>query len=344
MVDVQGKQHEIKVENLRVCSREHDDGRGLMSLSVHHRVTVCAGLVISLVILILTELALRWLWSLRTQVQDGVISMAVPGRGIAIVGGFAPFAALSWAVATIAGCYRLHNPIQDPEVRFMQISELACGRSSATVLYRIGFSATAALLGATVLVHQEIVLPHLPGGRDSSHGENFTWYALLCSGGVAVQGVFVLQPSLGTQTVLHLVGTLAFFYGAWCSMGAAQKLYLPHYDLPPEDDPGFDEISLLVDAAAASKLLAHPLIQILVHLRHSILMRAPMAVFIIPIFSQFADRAPVKNGSQASSPATRSLMGLAQWLVVLNFGLIFLSFGPELSVASMLPMPLEGEE
>lgn len=34
-------------------------------------------------------------------------------------------------------------------------------------------------------------------------------------------------------------GALAFFYGAWCHMGAAQKLYLP--SVPAEDSPGYQE-------------------------------------------------------------------------------------------------------
>ena len=58
--------------------------------------------------------------------------------------------------------------------------------------------------------------------------------------GVGLQGVALLEPDLSLQTLAHLGGALAFFYGAWCHMGAAQKLYLP--TVPAEDRPdgGFD--------------------------------------------------------------------------------------------------------
>jgi hypothetical protein len=38
----------------------------------------------------------------------------------------------------------------------------------------------------------------------------------------------------------HLGGALAFFYGAWCHMGAAQKLYLPTVPAEERRDGGFD--------------------------------------------------------------------------------------------------------
>lgn len=310
-----------------------------MSLRLNHQIALATGLAISMLILLLAELSIRRLTSLRVQIRDGSISTAVPGVSLAILATLAPASAILWAVATMTGCYNLHEPLHDPDVKFIQISEMATGRRSAKVLYRIGMSATGALLAATVLIHQELALPHLPGGRDSELGKNFTWYGLVSAAGVAMQGIFVLEPHMSYQTGLHLVGTLAFFFGAWSHMGVAQSLYLPHLDLPPEDHPRWDDVSTLVEAATASQLLQHTWVHAIVRVRHDILMRAPMAVFLIPLLSQFSDRAPLTKNPGASSPATRSLMGLAQWMVVLNFALIFLSFGPELSMASMLPLP-----
>lgn len=187
------------------------------------------------------------------------------------------------------------------------------------------------------------MLPHLPGGRHSQRGDEFTWYGLLAAGGVAVQGLFLLETNLTLQVFGHLVGTLLFFYGAWCFMGSAQRLYLPHHDIPAEDDPLWDEVTQLAEAAAASQLLQHYLVSVLVKFRHSILMRAPMLVFVIPLVSQFSERAPVKTNSHATTPAMRSLMGLAQWIIVGVFVVVFISYGPEIVVASFMPLPTEEE-
>lgn len=58
--------------------------------------------------------------------------------------------------------------------------------------------------------------------------------------GVGLQGVALLEPDLSLQTLAHLGGALAFFYGAWCHMGAAQKLYLPTVPAEERRDGGFD--------------------------------------------------------------------------------------------------------
>jgi len=149
---------------------------------------------------------------------------------------------------------------------------------------------------------------------------------------------------MSKQSALHFVGALAFFYGAWCHMGAAQRLYLPGENMPKEDTPGYDEAAQLVEAAEASLLLQHPGVKMLVWFRHIVLMRAPLAVFIVPIFSQLAERTPMPEAAGGVvGPGARSMMGLAQWLIVLNFALIFISYGPELSIACLLPVPVEEE-
>merc|ERR1712039_219764 len=191
----------------------------------------------------------------------------------------------------------------------------------------------------------ELAIPHLPGGRDSEIAENFTWYALCASAGVAAQGVFLLEPALSLQTIAHLVGALGFFYGAWCQMSAAGQLYRPEAHLPPEDSDGWAAAQELVDAAAVSQLLLHPTVVSIVSFRHSILMRAPVALFVVPLISQLTERAPAQaTESGGQSPATRSMMGLMQWLVVFNFALIFISYGPELTVAALMPLPTVASE
>merc|ERR1712151_747955 len=180
----------------------------------------------------------------------------------------------------------------DPEMTFPQISELAVGPPSAKALYRIGFAAIAALLASLVLLHKDLAMPHLPGGRSGTLGEDFTWYGLAAAGGIALQGVFVLETRLSWQTGFHLLGAAFFFYGAWCFMGAAQKLYLPSDGLPSdEDSPVFQAVSEAVEAAAQSRLLQLPSVNILTQFRHRLLMRGPMFLFIVPLASQFLERA-----------------------------------------------------
>ncbi|CAK8991276.1 Hypothetical protein SCF082_LOCUS2590 [Durusdinium trenchii] len=250
--------------------------------------------------------------------------------------GWAVCGSFFWIVGTVAGCYAMHESLQDPEVRFPQISELAVGPNGAKMLYRLGFGSAAMLLAATVQLHSELALPQLPGGQHGDAGESFTFYGLCSAFGVGLQGLALLEPHLSMQTLLHLAGALGFFYGAWCHMGAAQSLYLP--TVPNEDHPGYQEALEAFEAAEESKLLNVPVVHFLVLLRHKVLMRGPLLVFLVPLLSQFAERS---ENATAQSPRTRSLMGLVQWLVVLNFALIFLSYGPELSVAAFLALPDE---
>jgi len=339
-VDVQRKQHKIKVENLRVLTKDDNDPQGLFGCRLRYRVLLASGLLGTLLLLLEAEL-------MRYRVADLSATYTrpvAPGLRVAIFSLAAPFAALMWVVGTMAGCYTLHGPLHDPQVTFPQISELGVGPKSAKALYRIGFTAAAALLGSMVLLHQELATPHLPGGREGEAGAAFTWSGLTATAGVALQGVFLLEPMLSKQTVAHLVGALLFFYGAWTNMGAAQRLYIPGADLPPEDSSGWDEISAAADAAAESVLLQNAVVHCIVRFRHEVLMRAPVVVFIVPLFSQFAERAPSSLPTGACTPSARSYMGLAQWLVVGNFVLIFLSYGPELAVAALLPSPLIAED
>lgn len=224
----------------------------------------------------------------------------VPGPAVAAMPLLAVLGSFAWIVGTVAGCYRMHEALQDPEVRFPQISELAVGPPAAQMLYRLGFASAAMLLAAVVQLHSELCLPFLPGGRAEA-GESFTYYGLCSAAGVALQGLALLEPQMTPQTLLHLLGALFFFYGAWCHMSAAERLYLPQ--LPSEESPEHAEALLLVDQAAQSELLSLPAVRLLVLLRHKLLMRGPFLVFLLPLCSQLLER----TEHQGISPRTRSL-------------------------------------
>merc|ERR1712085_222719 len=103
---------------------------------------------------------------------------------------------------------------------------------TSKALYRIGFGSVAALLAALIFLHQELALPHLPGGRHGQSGHNFSWWAFMSSAGVAMQGLFLLEAKISWQSALHGFGALMFFNGVWHFMTAAQLLYLPGLGLP----------------------------------------------------------------------------------------------------------------
>lgn len=148
------------------------------------------------------------------------------------------------------------------------------------------------------------------------------------------------EPSLSNQSVVHHVGAAVFFYGACCHIGAAGRLYQPGDNMPEEGARGWGEAVDAAEAAAASRLLLHPVVSVLVAFRHSVMMRGPMGVFVVPLVAQFAERMG-KESPGAASGRTRNAMGLSQWLVVLSFALTFVSYGPELAVAAFLPWPSE---
>ncbi|CAJ1350103.1 unnamed protein product [Effrenium voratum] len=324
LVKVQTKSHVIRCHNLRVCTQEECRRWGTLG---PWPVRLCLSAVLTAAVLLSSELVGRRLHYLAG-------SSEVPGPVVASVPLLATLGSFLWILVTVAGCYRMHESLHDPEVRFPQISELAVGPPAAKMLYRLGFASSALLLLAVVQLHQHLALPHLPGGRGGEAGENFTYYGFCAACGVGLQGLLLLEPQLSAQTLAHLTGAMAFFYGAWCHMGAATRLYLPQG--LPEDNPGYQEAQLALEEAADSQLLAMPAVQVLVFLRHKVLMRGPMLVFLVPLFSQLSERS---GAGPAQSAKMRSRMGLAQWLVVLNFALIFLSYGPELAAAAYLPVP-----
>jgi len=341
-------------ENLLVCWR--DDPRGVLAPGFHGRKLLVTSLLVTLFVLFAAELTVQHMSALGMSSAAGVESdtdlksqsylierSQIPGLPAAILAWVAPTCSFLWIVGTVGTCFKLHTPLRDPSTVCPPISELAVAPTSAKMLYRIGFAAAAALLAASVLLHQELSLPHLPGGRNGDAGIGCTHYGLLAAAGVAMQGVFVLEPRLSWQCCIHLLGAFIFFGGAWSYMSWAHKLYLPGSNQPPEDSPGWSEsVAVAQDQADASALLGHPLVWSIVWLRHYILMRGPMALFLVPLVVQFAERAPA-NVALAASSSVRGSSGLVQWLLVLNFMLIFLSYAPEMAVAATLPYPLQDD-
>lgn len=333
-VEVQGTRHLVKSEHLRVCSSADEARWSLQAFGLCSKVVICVLLLATLGVLSETH---RLVEELSAMAVEG--HGAPPGERVAVVVCIAAAISLIWLFGTVGGCYWMHEALMDPEVSFPQISELGAGPATAKALYRIGFASVAALLASLVFLHRELALPHLPGGRHGVLGANFSWWAFAAAAGVAAQGLFLLETKLSWQTALHGIGAIMFFNGVWCHMGAAQRLYLPA--VPAPDAPGYEEVAAVADEAAKSALLQDTLVTMIVWFRHSILMRAPAGVFIVPLWNQFSERAGTP--SNGTSPRVRNMMGLVQWFIVFDFAIIFISYGPELVVASTLPYPQRDE-
>eukprot|EP00434_Breviolum_minutum_P018739 symbB.v1.2.016536.t1/scaffold1259.1/size128245/4 len=169
LVKVQKKIYTVHCRNLRVCTESESARWGILGPCPW--LTGTAVFATALV-LIGTELSVRRIRELRGAVT-------APGLAVAALPILAVMGSFFWIVA---GCYVMHQSLQDPEVRFPQISELAVGPMGAKMLYRLGFASAAMLLAAVVLLHSELALPHLPGGQSGQEGENFTYYGALGAG------------------------------------------------------------------------------------------------------------------------------------------------------------------
>mmetsp|Transcript_21879 Transcript_21879/g.49895 ORF Transcript_21879/g.49895 Transcript_21879/m.49895 type:complete len:503 (-) Transcript_21879:12-1520(-) len=333
VVEVHGKEREVRCQHLRVCSKEVEAYWRELALDSGSQFFLALAVLLTIAVLVESQLAV---WNL-TQLRVGPIGAQAPGDRLAWLGLAAVVVSLSWFCGVLYACYQMHASLKDPEVTFPQISELGVGPFVSKALYRIGFTAVAAVLAAMNLVHAELSLPHLPGGRHSFHGSEMIMYGMMAASGVALQGICLLQPNLSMQTMLHGVGAMLFFYGTWCHMGTAEKLYLP--TMPKAHDTiETDEAALLAAAAESSALLKHPVVALLVHVRHKFLMRAPAVLFVLPVLAQLSDRMKI-TASAVVSPSMRSTLGLVQWLLVSDFVLIFISYGLEIMAAAHIIMP-----
>jgi len=324
----------------------------------------------------------------------------LPGLRTVVLAVLGPTVSFAWLITTVAWCYALHQPLRDPAVTFPQISELGAGPASARMLYRFGFGSASALFFATVLLQQELCLPLLPGGRLNDEGERFTNSGIAVALGIGTQGLFVLETSMSMQTGLHFVGTGLFFLASMNLMTSAERLYF-FSEAVAEDEEGVASTSLQL--AECTLLTSSPMLQQLAWFRHFVLMKAPMALFVIPICYQLfmrvgasesnaagssgvgsaletgdsveahsllsgalngkrgsvvgtqGDRVRVDFGrphgekalrptnlkriDQGASAAIRNAMGLAQWLLILDFAVIFASYCPEIVAAALIPVP-----
>mmetsp|Transcript_1178 Transcript_1178/g.1995 ORF Transcript_1178/g.1995 Transcript_1178/m.1995 type:complete len:660 (-) Transcript_1178:51-2030(-) len=338
-VDVNGLPLAVKCKYLRVCTqKDDDDPKGILSWSWSSIILVGFCIAVTVIFLLGSGLVVVQVTAARIDQ-----STAPLGIEVAMLALGTPMFAVVWMVGAIGGGYVLHAPIRDPRVYCLSLHELSVGVTSARSLCRIAFVSIAMLLSGMFLMHQELVLPHLPGGRTGPKGTEFISFGLAAAAGVAVQGVFPWEIKSTWSTYIHYSGYLVFLVSIYFFMRSAGPLYSPELYVPTVTEEGNEDFSEAVDVATSSKLLQHEFVRKILWVRHDILMRLPPATLIFPLMVRLWESSSKKDRpdkeTSVSSPTMRNAMGLAQWLAVLNFAAIFMSYGPEIAVAALLPRP-----
>jgi hypothetical protein len=341
LVDVRGVYTIVKCKYLRVCTRKDDDDpRAILSWSWSSIILMGFCIAVTVIFLLGSGLVVLQVTAAR------IDQISAPlGLEVAMLALGTPMFAVVWMVGAIGGGWVLHAPIRDPRVFFLSLHELGVSVASARSLQRISCVSIAMLLSGMFLMHQELVLPHLPGGRTGQKGTEFILFGLGAAAGIAVTGVFpyeVKQSSGQTwSSWLHFSGYLVFLGSVYFFMRTAGPLYSPELYVPTASEESNEDFSESVEAATNSKLLQHEFVRKILWIRHDILMRLPPAVLIFPVMVRLWESSSKKKQSEQtmSSALMRNAMGLAQWLAVVNFAAVLLSYGPEIAVAALLPRP-----
>jgi hypothetical protein len=338
--EVKGQLQVIPCKNLRVCTQDDNNPKGILSWSWSSLILIGFCMMVTVVILLGIGLVVVQITASRI---DGVSTPL--GLEVAVLSLGTPWFALVWMIGAIGGGYALHEPIRDKRVFFLSLPELGVGVASAKSLCRISFVSVAMLLSGMFLLHQELVLAHLPGGRSGAKGTDFIMFGLAAAAGIAVQGIFIWEVKWTWASIGHFSGYAVFLLSMWLFMRSAGPLYTPELYVPADEasSDSSQDVREAVETAANSKLLQHEFVKKILWIRHDILMRLPLLTCSLPLLVRLWENSTIKTQAatqqKPTSPHMRNALGLAQWLVVLSFAAVFLSYGPEIAVAALLPLP-----
>jgi len=298
----------------------------------------------------------------RAQAQVSIISMIfnpiVPSQYVAgltaatVVWGFL----VLWG--TIISCAWMHRSLWDPQTTFPQIAELCLGRRTAKTVFRFGWGMVAALVFASVVMHKELVIPHLP--QLNSVADDVLFWGMVAVGGLVCQAVFLSEVNYSWQTLLHRIGGFCVVLAMYKHMNSTRQLYFPGartaYDawytwlkdyLPDhhlfEDSDAeqrkADRIKSARDFAAASPFLQHHYVNLVSLVRYNVLSYWPWTILMLPVFSSIFERVP-ENSKVSGSSLLRSMFAWLQWDLCFICSIMLLSYIPDFYVASQLPVPV----
>jgi len=212
-----------------------------------------------------------------------------------------PTSVLVWILATLAGCYWLHKPLGSPEAVLPGISEMGIAPPARGV-YRSGSATVGLLLACTVRLYSTLLLPQLADGAAAGRAAESANMGYVAALGVAVQGVFTLETGLSVQTLLHFAGAIAFVLGTMWHADASNALFT---------DLGDTALAMSPAARAASSV------------RRACSEGLPMMLLMVPVGLQLWHWAV---GSEGKGGRLQSVIGLAQWALVLNFAIFYCTY------------------
>merc|ERR1740129_1169940 len=154
-----------------------------------------------------------------------LLELARSGGHRALSAAILPTSVLAWILTTLAGCYWLHRPLRSPEAILPGISEMGIAPPARGV-YRSGSATVGLLLACTVWLYSTLLVPHLAdGAAAASRAAESASMGYIAALGVALQGVFTLEPGLSVQTLLHFAGAIAFILGTMWHADASNALF-----------------------------------------------------------------------------------------------------------------------
>merc|ERR1719162_2902097 len=139
-----------------------------------------------------------------------------------------------------------------------------------------------------------ILLPHLADGAAAVRATESTNMGYVAALGVAVQGIFTLDTGLSAQTLLHFAGAIAFVLGTMWHAAASNTLFTDLRDAPLADSPSA-RVAVGVRRACLEGLL--------------------FLMLLIPVGMQVWHGV---MGSKTKVGRLQSMIGIAQWALVLN--------------------------
>mmetsp|Transcript_88313 Transcript_88313/g.175556 ORF Transcript_88313/g.175556 Transcript_88313/m.175556 type:complete len:323 (-) Transcript_88313:118-1086(-) len=212
-----------------------------------------------------------------------------------------PTSVLVWIVTTLAGCYWLHRPLISPEAMLPGISEMGIAPPARGV-YRSGSATVGLLLACTVRLYSTLLLPHLADGTAAGRAAESANMGYVAALGIAVQGVFTLEAGLSLQTLLHFAGAIAFVLGTMWHADASNALFA---------DLGDSALAVSPSARAA------------ISVRRACSEGLPIMLLTLPVGLQLWHWA---TGAEGRGGRLQSVIGLAQWALVLDFAIFYCTY------------------
>merc|ERR1711972_695053 len=119
------------------------------------------------------------------------------------------------------------------------------GKTSAGMLFRLGFGTVAALLLATVLLHHQLCVPRLPWTGEESNGpDDVLFWGVAAAAGVATYGLCLVKVRPSWSGLLHKMASVFVLWAFYKYLSVASLLYFPSVYRPwTSYIPGLEDLA-----------------------------------------------------------------------------------------------------